>query len=58
MQFVNHVVRALSDPSSLPTKRFAELNPVPSLDWLEPLLDERYDCSGLVRFGIPTTGGF
>ena len=34
--FVGRMLWALSDPGGLPAKRFAEMNPVPSLDWLEP----------------------
>ena len=52
--FVGRVLWALSDPSGLPAKRFADLNPVPSLDWLEPLSADRYGQADLSRFGIPT----
>ena len=51
--FVGRVVWALSDPRGLPAKRFANLNPVPSLDWLEPLSEDRYGQADLSRFGIP-----
>jgi len=40
--FVGRMLWALSDPGGLPAKRFAELDPVPSLDWLEPLSQELY----------------
>ncbi len=40
--FVGRMLWALSDPGGLPARRFAELDPVPSLDWLEPLSQERY----------------
>ena len=43
---------ALSDPSGLPAKRFAEFNPVPPLDWLEAFSDDRYQHADLVRFGV------
>ena len=43
----------MSDPSGLPAKRFAELDPVPSLDWLEPFSEERYQHADLGRFGVP-----
>ena len=33
-EFVGRMLWALSDPSGLPARRFAEVNPVPSLDWL------------------------
>jgi hypothetical protein len=50
--FVARLIWALSDPGGLPAKRFAELDPVPSLDWLEPLSEERYRHADLGRFGI------
>ena len=43
-----------SDKSGLPAKRFADFNPVPSLDWLlEAFSDERFQYSDLARFGVP-----
>ena len=51
--FVGRVLWALGDPSGLPAKRFAELQPVPSLDWLEPLGEARFGHSDLQRFGVP-----
>ena len=51
--FVGRMLWALSDPGGLPAKRFAELDPVPSLDWLEPLSEERYHHTDLGRFGVP-----
>lgn len=51
--FVGRMMWALSDPSGLPTKRFADLNPVPSLDWLGPFSKNRYGQADLSRFGIP-----
>ena len=51
--FVERMRWALSDPSGLPAKRFAELNPVPSLDWLKPLSEEAYGHADLARFGLP-----
>lgn len=50
--FVGRLMWALSDPGGLPARRFAELDPVPSLDWLEPLSEERYRHADLGRFGI------
>lgn len=50
--FVGRLMWALSDPGGLPAKRFAELNPVPSLDWLTPLTADRYRHGDLVRFGV------
>lgn len=51
--FVGRMLWALSDPGGLPAKRFAELDPVPSLDWLEPLSQELYQHDDLRRFGVP-----
>lgn len=51
--FVGRMLWALSDTKGMPAKRFADLDPVPSLDWLEPLCDERYRHADLVRFGVP-----
>ncbi len=50
--FVGRMIWALSDPSGLPAKRFAKLDPVPSLEWLEPLSDESFGHPDLPRFGI------
>lgn len=52
--FVGRMLWALSDKSGLPAKRFADFNPVPSLDWLlEPFAYERFGHSDLHRFGVP-----
>ena len=51
--FVSRLLWAVSDPSGLPAKRFAELDPVPSLDWLEPFGEARYGHADLKRFGVP-----
>ena len=51
--FVSRMLWALSDPKGLPAMRFADLNPVPSLDWLEPLGEDRFGHADLVRFGVP-----
>jgi hypothetical protein len=50
--FVGRMVWALSHDSGLPAKRFAEFNPVPSLDWLEALSADRYRLADLARFGV------
>lgn len=50
--FVGRLLWALSDPGGLPARRFADLDPVPSLDWLEPLSEERYRHADLGRFGV------
>lgn len=51
--FIGRLLWALSDPGGLPARRFADLDPVPSLDWLEPLSEERYRHADLDRFGVP-----
>lgn len=51
--FVGRVLWALSHESGLPAKRFAELNPVPSLDWLQPLSERRFQHNDLYTFKIP-----
>lgn len=51
--FVGRMLWALSHESGLPAKRFAEFNPVPSLDWLEVFSEERYQHEDLSRFGVP-----
>jgi len=51
--FVGRLLWALSDPGGLPARSFAEHDPVPSLDWLEPLSEERYRHADLGRFGVP-----
>lgn len=51
--FVGRMLWALSDKSGLPLKRFAEYNPVPSLDWLlESFSQERFGPADLARFGV------
>lgn len=51
--FIPRMLWALSDLSGLPAKRFAEIDPVPPLAWLEPLSLERYGHADLGRFGVP-----
>ncbi len=52
--FVGRMLWAISDKSGLPAKRFADFNPVPSLDWLlEAFSDERFQYSDLIRFDVP-----
>ena len=43
---------ALSDPSGQPAWQFATLDPVPSLEWLDVLTDQRHGWSDLSRFGV------
>lgn len=52
--FVGRMLWALSDPSGLPAKRFADFNPVPSLDWLlEAFSEECFGHGDLAHFGVP-----
>lgn len=52
--FVGRMLWALSDKSGLPAKRFADFNPVPSLDWLlESFGKEGFGCNDLARFDVP-----
>ncbi len=51
--FVGRMLWALSDPTGLPARRFADLDPVPSLAWLDPLSEERYHHADLDCFGVP-----
>ncbi|WCE89389.1 SIR2 family protein [Pseudomonas syringae pv. actinidiae] len=51
--FVTRLLWALSDLNGLPAQRFAEFDPVPSLDWLEPLSETRYGHADLSRYGVP-----
>ncbi|RRJ34457.1 hypothetical protein EIL82_03730 [Pandoraea apista] len=51
--FVGRLLWALGDPMGLAAKRFADFDPAPSLDWLEPLCEDRYDHADLARFGVP-----
>jgi hypothetical protein len=55
--FVGRMLWALSDPTGLPARRFAEFNPVPSLDWLlDAFPADRYGHADLARFGVPPRG--
>jgi hypothetical protein len=51
--FVGRMLWALSDESGLPAKRFADFDPVPPLEWLEALSEDRYRHGDLSRFGVP-----
>lgn len=50
--FVGRMLWALSDKTGLPAKRFAEMNPVPSLEWLHAFSEERFEHGDLLRFGV------
>lgn len=50
--FVGRMLWALSHDSGQPAKRFADLDPVPSLDWLKALDKNRYHHGDLSRFDV------
>jgi SIR2-like protein len=50
--FTGRMLWALSDSEGLPAKRFAQLDPLPSLDWLEAMSEMRYGHDDLDRFGV------
>lgn len=50
--FVGRMLWALSDQSGKPAKRFADLNPVPSLEWLQAFSDAYFEHHDLSRFGV------
>lgn len=50
--FVGRLIWALTDVKGLPARKFAELDPVPSLDWLEAFSENRYADRELAKFGI------
>ena len=52
--FVSRVIWTLRDPSGIPAKHFAELNPMPSLAWLPYLSNEHYRQADLDPSGIST----
>jgi len=52
--FVGRMLWALSDKSGVPAEKFADFNPVPSLDWLqEAFADDRFQHADLPRFNVP-----
>lgn len=52
--FVGRMLWALSDKSGAPAEKFADFNPVPSLDWLlEAFADDRFRHADLPRFNVP-----
>ncbi|MCG2583837.1 SIR2 family protein [Massilia sp. TS11] len=50
--YVGRMLWALCDKRALPAKRFAEHDPLPSLDWLDPLTELRFKHRDLPRFGV------
>lgn len=53
--FVGRMLWALSDPSALPAKQFAEFEPAPTLEWLWHFSKNRYRHDDLRRFGVYPT---
>lgn len=51
--YVGRMLWALSHDSGIPAARFADLDPVPSLEWLEALSERRCRYTDLSRFGVP-----
>ncbi len=51
---VGRVLWALTD--GLAARRFADLNPVPPLEWLGPLMENQFEGQDLPRFGITPNG--
>ncbi|TQD28276.1 anti-phage defense-associated sirtuin Dsr1 [Methanolobus vulcani] len=49
---VGRVLWALTD--ELAAKHFANLNPVPPLEWLGPLSEKQFEYDDLLRFGVAT----
>ena len=54
--FVGRLRWALSDPNGVAARRFAEFDPVPSLEWLETLSEDRFRHADLPQFGVPPKG--
>ncbi len=51
--YIGRIFWAVSDKSGLPAKRFASLDPVPPIEWLEPLTHNFFEHQDLSRFGVP-----
>lgn len=54
--YVGRILWAISHKSSLPARRFANLNPVPPIEWLEPLSQNKFNQADLPRFGVSPMG--
>ncbi|MBA1143086.1 anti-phage defense-associated sirtuin Dsr1 [Mesorhizobium neociceri] len=50
--FVGRMLWALCDESGLPAKALADHNPLPSIEWLHALAEDRFGHRDLARFGI------
>ncbi|WP_372001035.1 SIR2 family protein [Tistrella mobilis] len=52
--FIARMLWAISDKSGLPAKRFADSNPVPTLDWFLEVFSRRaFSHNDLIRFDVP-----
>lgn len=51
--YVGRVLWSISDSTGLPAKHFARLDPVPPIEWLEPLSHNYYEHQDLSRYGVP-----
>lgn len=49
---ISRVLWAIMDPSGQPAKAFAELNPIPPVEWLAVFNERRFTEEDLPRFGI------
>lgn len=49
---ITRVLWALSDKSGIPARIFSELDPAPSLEWLEVFMNKRYKKNDLFQFGV------
>lgn len=54
--YVGRMLWALSDESSIPAKRFADIDPVPRLEWLASLAAPQLQHADLSRYGITPRG--
>lgn len=50
--YIGRLIWAISDPSGLPAKKFAEMEPVPSLEWFEYFSEKIFTESDLRLFGV------
>jgi len=49
---ISRVLWAITDPSGLPAKTFAELNPAPPVEWLKIFTERCFTHANLQQFGI------
>ena len=50
--YVGRLLWALSDYRGLPARRFADMDPLPSLEWLTPMWARKLGHVDLIRFGV------